>query len=130
MMKLSSYDLRLWREKRGEAEPKDLSGNLIVQLGLATEELNRRWYEVNTGQAITDVQRQVRHPALCWMAATLDGRVVARAQFGLVSSHTRYPFFDCRLRSRTPGPPPFSSMNSTPAVSSARRIASSFAAVR
>ena len=25
--------LRLWREKRGEAEPEDLSGNLIVQLG-------------------------------------------------------------------------------------------------
>ena len=26
--------LRLWREKRGEAEPEDLSGNLIVQLGV------------------------------------------------------------------------------------------------
>jgi predicted phage-related endonuclease len=25
--------VRLWREKRGEAEPEDLSGNLIVQLG-------------------------------------------------------------------------------------------------
>ena len=36
--------LRLWREKRGEAEPDDLSGNLIVQLGAATEELNRSWY--------------------------------------------------------------------------------------
>jgi predicted phage-related endonuclease len=35
--------LRLWREKRGEAEPEDLSGNLIVQLGLVTEELNRSW---------------------------------------------------------------------------------------
>ena len=33
--------IRLWREKRGEAEPEDLSGNLIVQLGIATEELNR-----------------------------------------------------------------------------------------
>jgi predicted phage-related endonuclease len=69
--------LRLWREKRGEVEPEDLSGNLIVQLGLATEELNRRWYEANTGQVITDVQRQARHPALRWMAATLDGRVEA-----------------------------------------------------
>ena len=28
--------LRLWREKRGEAEPEDLSGNLIVQLGVVT----------------------------------------------------------------------------------------------
>ena len=26
--------LRLWREKRGEVEPQDLSGNLIVQLGM------------------------------------------------------------------------------------------------
>jgi predicted phage-related endonuclease len=67
--------LRLWQEKRGEGEPEDLSGNLIVQLGLATEDLNRRWYEANTGEVITDIQRQVRHPALPWMAATLDGRV-------------------------------------------------------
>ena len=36
--------VRLWREKRGEAEPEDLSGNLIVQLGLVTETLNRQWY--------------------------------------------------------------------------------------
>ncbi len=50
--------VRLWREKRGEAEPEDLSGNLIVQLGLVTEDLNRRWYEANTGQVITDVQQE------------------------------------------------------------------------
>ncbi len=67
--------LRLWREKRGEVEPEDLSGNLIVQLGLATEELNRRWYQVNTGQLLKDVQQHIRHPALRWMAATLDGCV-------------------------------------------------------
>jgi predicted phage-related endonuclease len=67
--------IRLWREKRGEIEPEDLSGNLIVQLGVATEDLNRRWYEANTGEAITDIQKRVRHPALHWMAATLDGRV-------------------------------------------------------
>ena len=54
--------IRLWREKRGEFEPKDLSGNLLVQLGLATEDLNRRWYQANTGQVLTDVQRQVRRP--------------------------------------------------------------------
>jgi predicted phage-related endonuclease len=35
--------IRLWREKRGESEPDDLSDNLIVQLGLATEALNRSW---------------------------------------------------------------------------------------
>jgi hypothetical protein len=67
--------LRLWREKRGELEPKDLSGNLIVQLGIVTEDLNRSWYEANTGHVITDVQRRIRHPVLRWMGATLDGRV-------------------------------------------------------
>jgi hypothetical protein len=67
--------VRLWREKRGEVEPEDLSGNLVVQLGIATEELNRRWYEANTGQVVTDVQKRVRHPALRWMGATLDGRI-------------------------------------------------------
>ncbi len=67
--------LRLWREKRGEAEPEDLSGNLIVQLGSVTEDLNRRWYELNTGQVISDIQRHVKHPVIRWMAATLDGRV-------------------------------------------------------
>ena len=67
--------LRLWREKRGEVEPEDLSGNLIVQLGVVTEDLNRRWYEANTGDVIIDVQKHVRHPTVCWLAATPDGRV-------------------------------------------------------
>ncbi len=54
--------VRLWREKRGEVEPVDL---------------NRRWYEPNTGQVVTEVQRQVFHPIKRWMAATLDGMVEA-----------------------------------------------------
>jgi predicted phage-related endonuclease len=54
--------IRLWKEKRGEAEPEDLSNNLVVQLGVATEALNRSWYERNTGRTITDVQRWIRHP--------------------------------------------------------------------
>jgi predicted phage-related endonuclease len=67
--------VRLWREKRGEAEPPDYSDNLIVQLGVATEPLNRRWYEKTTGQVIKDVQSWIRHPVIRWMAATLDGVV-------------------------------------------------------
>ncbi len=67
--------IRLWREKRGEIEPEDQSGNLLVQLGLATEDLNRRWYEANTGQVITDVQSKIRHAVLRWMGSTLDGRI-------------------------------------------------------
>jgi hypothetical protein len=81
--------LRLWREKRGEIELEDLSGNLLVQLGGVTEQLNRYWYEKNTGQVGHDVA---------------------------IPSHAhrvRLP----GLRMPTPGPPPFSSMNSRPAVS-------------
>jgi predicted phage-related endonuclease len=69
--------LRLWKEKRGEVEPQDLSGDLLVQLGTVTEELNRYWYEKKTGQVVRDVQRQVFHAVHRWMAATLDGRVEA-----------------------------------------------------
>ena len=65
--------VRLWREKRGEIEPEDLSDNLIVQLGVATEALNRSWYERNTGQSVESVQRRLRHPVLRWMGATVDG---------------------------------------------------------
>jgi predicted phage-related endonuclease len=67
--------IRLWREKRGEIEPEDLSGDLLVQLGIVTEPLNRRWYERNTGQTIECVQHRRRHPVLRWMGATLDGVV-------------------------------------------------------
>ena len=67
--------LRLWREKRGESEPPDLAGNLIVQLGLVTEDLNRHWYEQNSGHRIGAVQKRAKHPAISWMAATLDGLV-------------------------------------------------------
>ena len=71
---------RLWREKRGEVEPEDLSGNLIVQLGVVTEPLNRHWFERNTGRVLTDVQRRVQHPVVRWMAATLDGMVEATGE--------------------------------------------------
>ena len=67
--------IRLWKEKRGEVEPMDLSDNLVVQLGIVTEALNRSWYERNTGRSVTDSQRWVQHPVKRWMAATLDGFV-------------------------------------------------------
>lgn len=67
--------IRLWREKRGEIEPEDLSDNLAVQLGSATEALNRAWYERQTGRRIGHVQERVRHRVHRWMGATLDGMV-------------------------------------------------------
>jgi predicted phage-related endonuclease len=67
--------VQLWREKRGDTLPEDLSGNLVVQLGTVTEGLNRHWYERNTGHTIKHVQGRIQHPVLKWMAATLDGLV-------------------------------------------------------
>ena len=71
--------LRLWREKRGEVEPEDLSGNLIVQLGVVTEDLNRRWYEANTGQVITDIQRRTSGIRRCagWRRRSMAGSKAA-----------------------------------------------------
>ena len=63
------------RRSAARSSWEDLSGNLIVQLGLVTEPLNRHWYERNTGKAIKDVRRRVKHPVVRWMAATLDGVV-------------------------------------------------------
>src|SRR5262249_25469002 len=71
----------LWQEKRGEVEPEDLSGNLIVQLGAATEELNRSWYERNTVRHVTDIQRRVRHSAIHAMPPTLYGLVDGSGPF-------------------------------------------------
>ena len=67
--------VRLWQEKRGEIEPADLSGELIVQLGLVTEALNRAWFERNSGHRVGQVQCRKVHPSIVWMAATLDGLV-------------------------------------------------------
>src|SRR5207245_4909595 len=61
--------------KPGEAKRDDLSAKLIVQLGVATENLNRRGYQRNTGHALRDIQRRVIHPVVKWMSATLDGMV-------------------------------------------------------
>jgi predicted phage-related endonuclease len=44
--------LRLWKEKRGEAEPEDLSDVLAVQMGSFTEPFNVAWFEKNTGRQV------------------------------------------------------------------------------
>src|SRR5258705_13674449 len=67
--------LRLWREKRGEDEPQDLSSNLTGQLGTVTEKLNPRRFERNTRHVGTEGQRRGGHPAKSWMGATPGGKV-------------------------------------------------------
>src|ERR1700716_1430089 len=61
--------------RNGVRRPLSTSSVPIVQLGLVTEDLNRRWYELNSGHRISDVQRHAIHRTMPWMAATLDGLV-------------------------------------------------------
>jgi predicted phage-related endonuclease len=69
---------QLWREKRGDAEPADLSSSLAVLLGSWTEAFNRQWFEKVTGDQVWRVG-EVRvcgaHP---WRRCTLDGFIEAR----------------------------------------------------
>jgi predicted phage-related endonuclease len=75
--------LRLWREKRGESEPEDLSDVLAVQMGSFTEPFNAAWFEKNTGYLVTCRGLalrggSIRQPQPQFMACTLDGYVVER----------------------------------------------------
>src|SRR5262249_8621911 len=87
--------------KRGEAEPEDLSDNLIVQIGLVTEPLNRHWFERNTGHVITQVQRRGEHPRIRLIAgpphregwptrAALRGKVQPPWSFSEVLAAEKY----------------------------------------
>lgn len=68
---------QLWLEKRGEAEPADLSANLAVMLGCWTEPFNRLWFEKTTGLTVECVGTSVRCPRHDWRRCTLDGFVEA-----------------------------------------------------
>jgi predicted phage-related endonuclease len=69
--------IRLWREKRGEAEPEDLSGALAVMLGQWTEAFNRQWFERLSGERVGSVGQMVRCSKCDWRRCTLDGIVEA-----------------------------------------------------
>ena len=67
--------LHLWREKRGEAEPEDLSSSLAVMLGCWTESFNRQWFEKLSGETVREVGRSLTCPTHNWRRCTLDGAV-------------------------------------------------------
>lgn len=69
---------RLAAEKRGEAEPEDLSRVLAVVLGSFTEELNRYWFEMMTGFEVASEGCEVTHGEYPFLRATLDGIVVGQ----------------------------------------------------
>jgi len=65
--------IKLWREKRGEVEPEDLSGILPVIMGEYTETLNRHWFTLQTGRAVELPEASSVHAAIPHMRANLDG---------------------------------------------------------
>lgn len=70
--------LRLWREKRGESEPEDLSDILPVQMGSATEAFNRYWFTRRTGIELWRVGDEELSFDYPWMSATLDGETIEK----------------------------------------------------
>ena len=69
--------LRLWREKRGESPPEDLSGKLSVALGCWTEDFNRQWYEKLSRNRVVDAGKALTCATHRWRKCTLDGVVEA-----------------------------------------------------
>ena len=67
--------VRLWREKRGEAEPEDLSSVLPVMLGCWTEAFNRQWFERLSGETVRGVGKTLICSKHNWRRSTLDGLV-------------------------------------------------------
>lgn len=65
----------LWLEKRGEAEPPDLSSNLAVMLGCWTEAFNRQWFEQITATEVSRAGEVLSCPTHDWRRCTLDGFV-------------------------------------------------------
>jgi hypothetical protein len=69
--------LRLWRIKRGEEEPEDLSRVLRVALGSWTETFNRQWYQSVSGNTVESIGEVINCPKYPWRKCTLDGFVKA-----------------------------------------------------
>jgi predicted phage-related endonuclease len=63
----------LWREKRGEKVPKDLSEVILVQLGNVTENLNLAVFEGQTGSFVAGEQTRPAYEEWPIAMSTLDG---------------------------------------------------------
>jgi predicted phage-related endonuclease len=68
---------KLWRVKRGEEGPEDLSAVLPVMLGCWTEAFNRQWYERQTGLLVEREGECLTSMEYPWRRCTLDGYVGA-----------------------------------------------------
>jgi hypothetical protein len=70
--------VRLWREKRGEVNPEDLSTRLPVMLGCWSEAFNRQWYEQESGLLVSAVGSISTCPQHAWRRCALDGFIAAK----------------------------------------------------
>jgi len=84
--------VRLWREKRGEVEPEDLSGNLVVQLGVVTEPLNRDLVQTHHRPGPREV-RSPREPSCGSRESHWLPRMGASAPLHLRMKKTRRALF-------------------------------------
>jgi len=69
--------LRLWKEKRGEIQPEDLSRVLPVRMGSFTEAFNVTWFEEETGKVVVRQGEQILSSEFTFMLCTLDGETSA-----------------------------------------------------
>ena len=84
--------LRIWREKRGESEPEDLSAVLPVRMGMATEAFNAQWFQERTGHSVICEQLAVVSEEFQFMRCTLDGLV----DDGSTEDMMRMPVFEAK----------------------------------
>jgi hypothetical protein len=63
----------LYLERIGEKQPDNLDDVWIVQMGIALEEPNRRWYQRKSARPLTRIGEVVTCPSIPWAAVTLDG---------------------------------------------------------
>jgi predicted phage-related endonuclease len=78
---------QLWLEKRGEADPEDLSTNMSAMLGSWTEAFNRQWFERLTGDEVTGCGRFFRCSRYDWRSCTVDG-LIERSNAVFEAKHT------------------------------------------
>ncbi len=71
--------LDLYLQKRGEGKSVDLSGTLPVIMGIISEPLNRYYYTLQTGRAVTRAGEKLTHPAYKFLHLSLDGLTTTEA---------------------------------------------------
>lgn len=67
--------VRLWQEKIGAVEPKDISDSPYIKAGNLLEPVVRAWFEAETGLKVDIDERLLVSKSNPFMAAHLDGRV-------------------------------------------------------